>query len=338
MYQPRVPRSHPAPSQSRSPTPSASGRVHRHPSQTTPSATPTATARTRISSATVPPGGRRTKSPRRRLSATVAWTSAPGRNVPSGVATMSPSPRADTPTNTMRPPSAPAGNRSCSTSTAEKRGKAPAGSAEAHEHAPVGVEGDLAVAEPESRPPRRGVRDPEPLRGEARANGGERQARVDLAAELDDLGHAPEDPVRVRRRVHEAGGGGRRPERVEAAEDPRRSRHLRQGAPRGGAPQADRAKPARTVDGPVEREGVAHHEGPAPDRRRERRVPDRERGRLAGAARPRRRRRRPNRAPRRGCPDRSPPPRGCEPGRGAPPRGRGATASARPRPGSARRP
>ena len=149
------------------------------------------------------------------------------------------------------------------------------------------------------------------------ADGRERQARVDLAAELDDLRHAPEDPVPVRRRVHEAGGGRRRPERVEAAEHPRRSRHLREGARRDRAPQADRAEMARAIDGPVEREGVADHEGPAPERRRERRVAGRERGHPAGGRAGRRgARRRPNRAPRRGCPARWPPRPGCPPGPG----------------------
>ena len=155
---------------------------------------------------------------------------------------------------------------------------------EAHEHAPVGVEEDLAVLEPQNGPAPHSVGQPESPRRDAGSNGRdgrEREARVHLTTELDDLGHAPKDPICVRRRVHEAGGGGRHPERVEAAQDPRRPRHLRQAAPRSGAPEPDRARMAGTVDGAVEREGVADHEGPAPERGRKGRVPDRERGQLA---------------------------------------------------------
>ena len=93
----------------------------------------------------------------------------------------------------------------------------------------------------------------------------------------------------MRRRIPSASGDAfMKPE--EAAAAPSGSRLHRTPAARGtcvrpppvrGAPQPDRAKLAGTVDGPVEREGVADHEGPAPERRRERRVPDRERGRLA---------------------------------------------------------
>ena len=270
-------------------------------------ATPTAATRTSASSATVPPAGRRTKSPCRRLSATVAWTSAPGRNEPSGVATMSPSPRADTPTNTIRPAER-AGRHPVPQHVDRREAReGPRRAAEAHEHAPVGVERDLAVAEPEGRPPRGGVGEREPLqrpgpRGPWRARGSGRSRRRARRSAASAGGSRP----RPADAFMKPGRGRRRLERVEAAEDARRPRHLRRGRPPRPRAQADRAEPARAVDGPVEREGVADaRHGPRPSAA----ASAASRAESAGAARRRpgrrRARRRPNRAPRRGCPARS---------------------------------
>ena len=255
---------------------------------------------------------------------------------------MSPSPRADTPTN-ADPPRERACRRAVFQHVDGGQARERSGwAAEADEQAAVGGERDLTVVGPHGRPPRRGVGDDESLHGEARADGRERQARVELAPELDKLGHPPESPVRVRRGVQEARGGGSALELDEAAEDPGRPVHPRHHTGRWRARETDRPERAGTVDGPVEGEGIAGHERAPRERGGERRVPGRQGRRPAG-----RHRRRPagpgaHLTRRIGLREEHVEPDGDRPqapgpGPGGRRPGRGATASAPPRSGSARR-
>ena len=231
----------PAPSQRASPPPSASGRVRVQPRAETPRATPTAARSTSPSSSAGAPGGRRTRSPARRLSATVAWTSTPVRNVPSGVATRSPSPSADTPTKTMRPSTARAGTRVLQHVDGGEAREGPRRPPEPHEDAPVRLERERAVVEPQRGAPARRIGDGEPARPERRAERGEREAGIELVAELDDLVHAPEDAVRVRRGVEEAGPAGRGPSGARLQRTPVARGTV--GVPPAGAGPAPRLRP-----------------------------------------------------------------------------------------------
>ena len=214
------------------------------------------------------------------------------------------------------------------------------GPAEAHEQAPVGLERERPLVEPERRAPSRRIDHRQLASRQRGSDRREREARIEVSPELDDLGHAPEDPVRIGRRVQKAGRPRGLGQGHEAADDPRGAGDSRRAIGRGRA-RAARQADAREVAGPVhgraEGEGEADHRRALPERIGEGGVPDGERDRLAGqGASPtvsgpsRQAPRRSRRARWRPRPSPGGDRRGGQ-------RGRGTTASGRSRSGSARR-